>query len=283
MTAARNRGPITCDRAAYDAMTAACNWSTLKYACTSALAYQHALTSPKEETDAMRLGRLVHTAVFEPESLDTEYATWHGGRRAGGDWEAFRAANAHLTIIKPEDLETALRIAFAVRSHKVAGRLLAKGQAESTVTWRDPETGIRCKARLDWVTSRFVVDLKTTRDIDARAFGRNAGQMLYHAQLAFYQMGLAANGLKRKAKIIAVENQEPFDVAVFGLDENVLWAGECRVKEALALVARCRRSHQWPGRYPKETPLMLPAYEYPKDDENEFSLADLGLVPAGAR
>ena len=281
MSAAKHTRIIDCDRAAYDDMTAAVNWSTLKYACTSALAYQHALETPREDTDAMRLGRLVHTAVFEPESLDTEYITWTGGIRRGGEWEAFKAAHARLTIIKPEDLEAALRISFAVRSHKVAGRLLAKGQAESTVTWRDADTGIRCKARLDWITSRYLVDLKTSRDIDARAFGRTAGQMLYHGQLAFYQMGLEANGLKRKAKIIAVENEAPYDVAVYGLSDDMLWAGECRAKEALVLVARCRRSHVWPGRYPKEQPLMLPQWEYPKDDDNEFSLADLGLVPAG--
>jgi len=281
MTAARNKGPHAIDRAAYD-LTPAVNWSTLKYACTSALAYQHALVAPREETDAMRLGSLVHTAVFEPEKLSTEYATWTGGRRYGAVWDGFQADCAHQTIITSEQLDTALAIAGAVQSHKVAGRLLAKGQAESTVTWRDAETGIRCKCRVDWVTTRYVVDLKTSRDIDARAFGRTAAQMLYHGQLAFYAMGLEANGLKRKAKIIAVENAEPFDVAVYALDDDMLWAGECRVKEALALVARCRRSHQWPGRYPKETPLMLPSWEYPKDDD-EFSMADLGLVPAGAR
>lgn len=256
----------------------AVNWSTLRYALKSAKHYQYCLSNPVEETDAMRLGRATHTAVFEPDRLLMKYTIWEGGRRFGKEWDAFCAANAKRTILQPDDYETAIAIRDAVRGHDEARKLLLdrSGTPEYTLTWTDEETGLECKARLDWL-AQALVDLKTTRCIDARAFGRHAADMLYHCQLAFYVGGLAAKGITVPVYIIAVENKPPHDVAVYELDEDVLWAGEVKVREALELVARCRETNEWPGRYQTIQPLQLPAWEFPAD---ELDLADLGLIPA---
>ena len=280
----RNLRPVACriSREEYDSVQAV-NWSTLKYAVQSGLCYQHHLTNRPDETDAMRLGRATHTAVFEPDRLLHEYVIWANGRRAGTEWEAFKAMHADRTILKPDEYDTAIAIRDAVHAHKVAKKLLAaKGQAECTLRWVDTETGLSCKARLDWLTARTLADLKTARNIDARAFGRTAGDMLYHCQFAFARMGLEANGRKVAVKIIAVENEAPHDVAVYELDDDMIWAGEETVRTALARVAECRKSKRWPGRYPEALPLQLPKWHYP-EDENEFDLADLGLAPAVAR
>lgn len=252
----------------YRAIPDAVNWSTLKEALKSGLHYQYNLTAPREETDAMRLGRAVHSATFEPDALLREYVVFEGGRRAGKEWEEFQAMHAGRTILKPEDYETALRIRDAVHAHKVARALLRTGQPECTLTWTDYETGLPCKSRLDWLSSKALIELKTTSDIDARVFGRVAGSMLYHAQLAFYHMGVQAQpkGKPRVCKIIAVESAPPHDVAVYALDDDMLWAGEEKVRAALELVAECRRTKRWPGRYPCELPLELPYWEFPKDE-----------------
>ena len=279
----RSTTPVACriSREEYDCIEAV-NWSTLKYAVQSGLCYQHHLTNPPEDTDAMKLGRATHTAVFEPDRLLHEYVMWSGGRRAGGEWEAFKAMHAGRTILKPEEYDTAIAIRDAVHSHKAAKKLLtAKGQAECTLRWVDKQTGLACKARLDWLTSRALVDLKTTRNIESRAFGRHAGEMLYHCQFAFARMGLEASGKKPKVHIIAVENEAPHDVAVYTLTDDDLWAGEDQVRQALDRVAECRRTKRYPGRYPEALALELPGWLFPKD-ENEFDLADLGLVPAKA-
>lgn len=250
----------------------AINWSTLAAATRSGLAYHHRLANPPAETDAMRLGRATHTAVFEPDRLLREYVIWEGGRRAGKEWEDFRAMHAGRTILKAEEYDVAIAIRDAVRGHKAAAKWLRTGSAECTLTWIDEETGMACKSRLDWLNTKALVDLKTTRDIESRAFGRHAGQMLYHGQFAFASMGLHANGLDTPVKIIAVENEAPHDVAVYDLPEDALWAGETRVREALTIVAACRKSRRWPGRYPQEQPLLLPAWEFPADDGDNFGL-----------
>ena len=256
--------PMT--REEYDAIDAV-NWSTLKYALKSGLHYKHCLTSATPETDEMRLGRAVHTAVFEPGLFGDEYVVWEGGRRAGGSWEDFRAAYATRTILRPEDAEHARTISDAVHAHPVARQLLRCGASEVSVTWKDRDTGIVCKGRPDWLCDAALVDLKTTRDIDIKAFGRHGGGLLYHGQLAYYQMGLAANGIELPVKIIAVESSPPYDVAVYEMDEDTLWAGEIRARQALATVAQCRKTRTWPGRYPAEVSFMLPAWEFPGEDE----------------
>ena len=279
MSARTARAAIGACRTTYAeyAAIAAVNWSTLREALKSGKHYQRALVTPQDETDAMRLGRATHTAVFEPDRLLREYVVWEGGRRAGGDWEAFRAMHASRTILKPEEYNTALAIRDAVRGHKTAARLLRSGAPECTLTWTDGATGLLCKARLDWFAPKALVDLKTTRDIEARRFGRHAADMLYHCQFAFASMGLLANGIKAAVKIIAVENEPPHDVAVYDLNDDVLWAGEVRVRAALDLVAECRAQKRWPGRYADEQPLALPTWEFPHDDiELELTMAGIG-------
>lgn len=262
-------------RVEYDAIDAI-NWSTLREATKSPLAYYHRLSNPPAETDAMRLGRAVHTAVFEPDRLLHEYVIWDQGRRAGAQWDAFKAMHEGRTILKPEEYDTATAIRTAVAGHKVAGKLLRGGQAECTLTWQDKDTGLACKARLDWLAPKVLVDLKTTRDIEIRAFGRHAAAMMYHCQLAFAFMGLQAHGVSVAVKIIAAEQDPPHDVAVYALSDDVLWAGEVRVREALAKVAECRKHKRWPGRYETEMQFMLPSWEFPSDEEECALIAAVG-------
>lgn len=153
---------------------------------------------------------------------------------------------------------------------------MSLGEAECTVTWTDEQTGVACKGRMDWLDDCALVDLKTTRDIELRAFGRHCHTMQYHCQLAFYQMGLLANGIERLVKIIAVESEPPHDVAVYDLGEDALWAGEVKVREALRLVAQCRKEKRWPGCYPQTIELMLPGYAFPTEDETDAALAIMG-------
>jgi hypothetical protein len=262
-------GVARLDRRAYEGLECV-NWSTLKYATESALAYRYCLDHDvPAETDAMRLGRAIHTAVFEPDLFADEYVVWEGGMRRGGEWEQFRAAHLTRTILRPEDAQAADAIRCAVRSHPAAGALLAEGQAEVSVTWSDPDTGVACKGRVDWLSGAALVDLKSTRDIDMRTFGMHVARYLYHCQLAFYQMGLRENGLERATSIIAVQSEPPYEVAVYDLNDDQLWAGEVVVKEALALVAKCRREKRWPGRYQEAVELMLPGYAYPTPDEED--------------
>ena len=252
----------------------AVNWSTLRALRDSPAHYQAALARPREDTDSLRLGRGIHTAILEPHRFLLDYVLWEGGTRRGEKWDRFLAEHAGKTPLKPEQYEKCLAVGEAVRAHPVVKRLLRTGQAEVSLTWTDP-TGILCKGRLDWLGARAFVDVKSTSTLDERVFASLCARMAYHGQFAFYHRALDVLGLKRKVKMIACEIEPPYDVAVFDVDDDALWAGEELVSDLMRKLVACRTTRKWPGRYPTEQTLRLPEWAFPHDD---LDVGGLGIV-----
>lgn len=246
-------------------------WSHLKEMRTSAL---HYLThAQKESTPSQVLGTAAHYAVFEPDLFDLECVVYEEKRNSNA-WKAFAAEHAQQTILRPAERDTALRIAEAVRTHGPAAEILAAGEAEQVVTWTDAETGLGRKARLDWVTPPSVgilADLKTAADIGDTMFGRAAGRYCYHGQLVDYASGLQVEtGIPYQPVIIAVENDEPYDVRVADVTGAELSAAEMLVRDLLDRLAECIATDSWPGQFPERGKLNLPPWElYDEDYELE--------------
>lgn len=259
----------------------AVNWSTLKHMRDSALHYRYRLNVPTEDTPSMALGRAVHTLVFEPDLFDREYVIWEGGARRGKEWAEFRNEHEGRTIFKPDEIEAAAQIAEAVRRHPLVQPYLVGGTFEQSLVWTDQATGLRCKGRPDWLLHdrEILIDLKSARSIEGRRFGVQAFRLGYHCALAHYCNGIeAVHGWRpRRVLIVAVENDAPYDVAVFELDEATLYAGHQEVEELLAALRACRTSGRWLGRYQEEQALQLPAWVFGSDDE-EADAESLGLV-----
>lgn len=256
------------------------NWSTLKHLRDSGLKYQHALTHPRQDTEALALGRVTHTLVFEPEQFAAEYVIWEGGTRRGKEWEAFKAEHEGMTIFKPEEIDQAVAMAEAVKRHPLVQPYLDGGDFERAIQWTDPETGLPCKARPDWLQPhrRALVDLKTTRSIEGRYFGNAAARFGYHCQLGHYFNGVreALGWEPQLVALIAVEKDAPHDVAVFRVLEADLYAGQSEVAELLQKLRAYTDAQSWPGRYQEEQALQLPAWLFLDDEEADAD--GLGLV-----
>lgn len=243
-------------------------WSALRELRRSAKHYRHRLEEPRKDEGYYRLGRAVHTAVFEPDRLPLDYAIWRGERKVGNEWKAFQAAHTGLTILKVEEYARACAIRDAVRHHPAASRYLAAGAAEQSIQWEDPGTMTLCKARLDWVGGGALVDLKTARSIDERTFSRTIANLAYHCQLAFYHRGMQTLGENLRPILIAVESEPPHDVAVYPLHENALYAGSEEVSDLLTQLMRAEEGQTWDrGRYPEEVELDIPAWAYGDDED----------------
>jgi hypothetical protein len=271
-------------RAAYEQIPAV-NWTTLREMRRSPLHYRYRCDHPAEETAPMRLGRAVHAAVLEPERFARDYVVFDGPRRQGKAWEAFEAdaLAAGKEILKADEHAECLAIAAAVRAHPLAAQYLAEGRAEQTIAWVDTETGLPCKGRVDWLCDvpgmAALVDLKTTAELDAYRLGASIARLGHHAQIAFYSRGLRALGLVQESKLIAVESEAPYDVALFAVAGDALTAGDEEVGQLLRRVAECREKNEWPGRYDAtEQELRLPPWLY-RDAED--AMGGLGITVHG--
>lgn len=226
--------------------------------------YLHALKNPREDTEALLLGRVTHCMVYEGDKLALRYAPeprfnrtmkdetaiakgYDGGKEAAERF-ASRCAELGLEVVKADLFERASQMTKALLADPEASPLLVGGYSEQLVTWTDAATGIECRGRVDHING-CLSDLKTTRSIEPRAFAASAVRLGYHAQLAFYADGLLANGiaLSELPVIIAVENEPPYDVAVYQFELADLAAGRRVYRECLDRLAWCRANDQWPG------------------------------------
>ena len=248
----------------------ALNWSTVKLLETSPLLYRRRVDVPEEDKEAYVLGRALHAAVLEPVLFASAYCgqpNFGDGRTTAAKerkvrWEA-EEKPAGAEVLKLADYHAIVRAADAVHAHRVARDLLRGGRAEEVVTWTDPETGLACKARLDYITPTGVRELKSARRV-GRRFASDAAGYLYHGQCAFYHDGgITAGALPADAErpcIVAVELEEPFDVACYRLTEVDMGAGRALVRSCLRRFVECQAADVWPGCAPDMMDLNLPGW-----------------------
>jgi len=218
----------------------------------------------RTETPAMRTGTLIHTAVLEPDALHERYAAFDG-RRGTNAFKAFADEHPGCEIVKPAELEQAEAMRAAVMEHPAARDALADGFAEASIFWTDPETGMPCKCRPDWVNDKagIVVDLKTTASAAPDEFARSVWKYRYHVQHPFYVDGCKAAGLAvRRFLFIAVEKTAPFLPACYELDALDVELGRQTYKQDLATMQACREAGDFPGYGDAVQPLALPRWAY---------------------
>lgn len=238
----------------------AVNWSSLKLMDESPLAYRyHQDHDDDSDTPARRIGRLAHTLSLEPEAVSSRYAVYEGERRAGPQWKAFVAANPGQEVVKASEIGEARSSSATVLTHPLLAAYRLGAAYELTATWTDEVTGLRCKARPDWLCGDVLLDLKTTQSINALRFTSQAEKLGYFCQLAHYRNGLEACGHPvKRLLIVAVEKKPPFDLAVFELTDAAVTSAAMEVAELLRRLKACQDSGRWLGRYESEQALERP-------------------------
>lgn len=234
-------------RAQYEAIDAI-NWSLLRSMRISPKQFQHDRTNGRADTASMKLGRAVHVAVFEPQRFESEFVVYQGAVRRGKEWEAFRQLHEHHEIITRDEQGEAIAIRDAVFADPIARDYLRGGYAEQSFTWQDFESKLMCKCRVDLV-HEVLVELKSTNKIVPGAFASEAARLGYHGQIAFYYDGIRANGisLERDPVLISVQNEAPYDVAVYRVPPEVLMAGRIEYGRLLLRLLDCFEYNEWPG------------------------------------
>lgn len=241
-----------------------------------AMENQSSGTSP-----AMELGTLVHLLALQPEEFDARYVVkpdWDARTTAGkAIRDAFTATLGERRSIDAETLATARAMVDALRSHRLAGPLMAAdGPCEVVARWKDPATGLVCKGRLDkYIPGVLALDLKTTADASPGAFASSYYKYGYHRQLAHYTDGFGiASGKETPFVIVCVENVAPFGVCVYQPDMASLECGRFDNRKILADYAACVKSGKWPSYPDKQVrTICLPEWAA-KRYESEMAMSE---------
>lgn len=267
------------------------NWSLLKLMAKSPAQYRHALTTPRQDTPAFKVGRATHVASLQPERFQGEVVLWDGGTRRGKLWDKFEAEHEGQEILTESEWESVHAMSKAARSDATAAKYLSGGVGEVSVLWRYeapaigalPGFAIDCKSRVDFAQVGALVDLKTCRDASPEGFGRAAWNFKYQCQAAFYvDAWEAATGVRLPYVIVAVESAAPHIVQVYRLPDELLEAGRQEYRALLGRLHQCQSTATWPGYAEGEVELVPPKWAGFGDESEDASGLGLTFTNDGA-
>lgn len=223
--------------------------------CPARFAHQREHGRP--DTKAFDEGRAAHTLVL---GEGAPLAVYDGDAWRTNTAKAFRAdaRAAGETPLLAKDAAKVYDMAHALRRHEVAGPLLSRaGRAEQSFVARDPETGVLCRVRVDWMPEvgpggRVVlVDYKSTASADPAAFAKSMANYGYHQQGAFYSDAITWLGLDNGRPpvfvLIAQEKEPPYLVTVARIKPSTLEWGRVLNRRARDVYRHCTATGVWPG------------------------------------
>lgn len=163
------------------------------------------------DTKALRLGRLYHTLLLEPEKFQDEFLVLPKGVQT----KTFLKENGlteedvkSKTQLREDDIVEAKKAIKEINQDPFYNDWFAGGYAEVSIFWKDEETGLMCRCRFDYLNKKFATDYKSTQDISDVT--KSVSNYAYNLQPAIYLRGLAS--------LVADEN-----IFISGNDEQKKW------------------------------------------------------------
>ncbi len=234
--------------------------SSLKQGRISMLHMWHAMQTDVVPTDPMNLSSGLHCGFLEPELLPEKVVLWEGKRRAGNEWEDFKAAHKGkiiLTAVYYAHLKGMLK---SLRRHPEILKWNSR-PGEVEVSQNAEINGVMVKGRVDKLTDDPIIDLKSSgMDLDETRFASHAVNLGWHIQGAIY-----CRLFNRKRFILGVvENTAPYDVVMFELSPELLAIGDREAMLLLEAWKACCKNNHWPGRSDELVTLEVPKWMQPQ-------------------
>lgn len=262
------------NNAEYHAETEHLSASGLKLFLRSPRHYWDAYLNPdrylKPSTAAMKLGTAVHCAILEPDQFSARYMLRpeHINARTNAGKEELRALESSgIEILADEDYAQITNMARAFLGHPVSAMLFAlEYRTEQTIFGEI--NGVTCKCRPDFMADGVMMDVKSTRDASIAGFGRQAWNLGYHIQEAFYRRVANHDG---RFLFGAVESDRPHLVQYHESSESLIDYANGVIDEALERFKQCKAANVWPGYSEYIEPLTIPGWAL-REVENEGEL-----------
>lgn len=192
------------------------------------------------------------------------------------------ARDAGQIPLKPADWDRVHAMADQLARHPAAVELLVDAVPEVSA-FRRHDSGVWLRSRIDAVGDGYLADFKTSRSADPELFHRDAANLAYHVQDAFYTaMADALDGLPDDPDFyfIVQEKEPPYLVSVVELSPTFRAIGAAAVEHAIDLWQQCQATGEWPG-YPAGISLIdPPAWLRSHDEPTEPAYGHEPLDPA---
>lgn len=176
--------------------------------------------------------------------------------------------------ILPAEFDQVQAMAAKVREHPIAGPLFTDGGlAEQSLFWPDPETGVQCRARLDWLSYR-VGDYKTSTSAEPGHISKKVDDFDYYMQASWYLDGaIHLDLIAEDAEFVFVfqDKNPPYLVTVVDLHEDDLQIGRDRNRLAREIYRDCTEANIWPAYSNDIVRISLPAYARRRHHEGIFA------------
>jgi len=204
---------------------------------------------PTERKSYLDFGHVFELMLLESETVedhvyiidDAQMIALIGGKRptattAYKKWLAAEhsAAGDKFIINKSgnESMETIHMLVDKCMADPVISALVNNIQYQSSVFWKDTDSGMLCKTRPDviHINKHVVLDIKTTVRAAPSSFGRDAAKFGYPLQAALQMRGVVQGGMMDAVDLyyyLVVENQAPNNIQLYRLtDEDIVKANE---------------------------------------------------------
>ncbi len=219
---------------------------------------------------ALAVGTLFHTLLLEPDKPIEEdiLVVEEINRRSKVGKENFaahveEASAGGRNIVTRAEYDNVVKMVATARKQPLFNRLFTGGRAETSCYWTDPDTGILCKCRPDYLhEDNIIVDLKSCIDASKDGAGKASFNFGYYISAAFYIDGVArATGKPADTFIFAfMEKARPYATAPYVITEQDIALGRAMYKSALSTLAACTKSDRWPGYTSEILELEIPEW-----------------------
>lgn len=243
--------------ARYHSATAFVSSSDLKFLAKSSPYHYYVMKETGigrvKQSDDMILGSLVHSLLLTPDYFNDEFVLLPTlDRRTKVGREAYQLAcdeAGDRIVTDTETYDMAREMVDSIKKNNHAMELLSECQKEVSYFWKCPFSGLSFRARVDACTSRYLVELKSSRLGSPSAFERQAYNMFYDLSMSHYIEGMRAQGddSPRKGYFIVVENVAPYVCQVYEADESFMELGHSRWIDAVTRLETCKATGKWHG------------------------------------
>lgn len=239
------------------------------------------LNPNREEKDESHfaIGKACHYLMLMGDDWAKKYHVLPEGFRSNATQKfkiaiaaAEAAEKAGLTIMKFQEAKAVRDLAASVNLHAAAANAMKNGVPESTLVWRDPETGVLLRCRPDFLPRsameggdvRAITDLKfmAPSNCSPSGFSKSIASFGYHIAAAFYFEGIKQVFGQEPTHWLhlAVEKEAPYSVSTYPLPASDIERGRFQMRKAVRKFADCLEKDEWPGYVTEPTEVGLPAW-----------------------